>query len=294
MSASEDATTVAVVAVSAAGLRYAARTDVGCEREHNEDSHRSDAALGLWLVADGMGGQGGGDVASRIVVTKMVEACRAGLALPAAVEAAHAAVVAAGGRGEGSAQMGSTIVALRSDGLDYEIAWVGDSRAYLWDGELRLLTRDHSVVQERIDHSLISAADRANDPGRGVLTQCLGPANKSTLVIGSLRGRWHRREKILLSSDGLHEEVPETTISAIVSGDAGLEQSAGELIEAARRAGGPDNITAILVAAPPAAPHPPLSRCWRRLGIGPRAISLTLGAGAGLLVAGLMFWLLTR
>lgn len=280
------------------GLRFAARTDVGCIREHNEDSFHANGETGLWLVADGMGGQGGGDVASRIVASHMAAACTDGKDLLEAVRGAHQAVIAAGTSGEGSARMGSTIVALRSKGKEYEIAWVGDSRAYLWDGALQQLTKDHSLVQERLDRNLITPAEVANDPGRGVITQCLGPANNTTLQIGSVTHKWHRDEKILLCSDGLHEEVAGATLSAIVASQPTVEGAVSALIKAALEAGGPDNVTAILVSAPDDAPSLRRPGVFRRLlgALDPRFHALVLGAAAGLVaILGLLLvWLLRR
>lgn len=278
------------------GLRFAAATHVGRIRELNEDSHLASAETGLWLVADGMGGHGGGDVASRIAAAQVADACRQGRDLVEAIREAHRAVIEAGAKGEGSEQMGSTIVALRTAGNAYEIAWVGDSRAYLWDGGLQPLTKDHSLVQERLDRQLITVDQAATDPGRGVITQCLGPANPGPLEVGHVRRQWHRHEQVLLCSDGLHEEVPQTALVMAFASGTAPERTVSRLIDMALDAGGPDNITAILVCAPDDAPKArtpgPVKQALARYG--PRLRSLALGTAVGVLAATalVLIWLI--
>lgn len=241
---------------NAGALRFAAATDVGLLRGHNEDSYHADAAGGLWLVADGMGGHGGGDVASRVGAAKVAEACRSGMSLVEAIHEAHAAIIDAARRGEGTDRMGSTIVALRTRDHEYEIAWVGDSRAYLWNGGLRQLTRDHSLVQEYLDQHLITPEAAANDSRRGVITRCLGPASTEALVVDSLKGRWQGGDRILLSSDGMHEVVGDDGINDILAGSATAEEMVNRLVGAALQGGGPDNVTVVLIEAPAGAPAP--------------------------------------
>jgi serine/threonine protein phosphatase PrpC len=135
------------------GSNYSQATDVGLLRDNNEDAIWSDAKLGLWVVADGMGGHAAGEVASEITIRVISDSIRQGLGLKEAIDAAHQAVLDAALDGSGRYGMGSTVVALHSVGNRFEIAWVGDSRAYLWsdrekDGfSLQQLTIDHSYVQ---------------------------------------------------------------------------------------------------------------------------------------------------
>jgi protein phosphatase len=281
---------------SSGGQCFAAGTDVGCVRTRNEDSYCADGEAGLWVVADGMGGHGSGDVASRIVVDYMVEARRKGKTLVESIRDAHNAVIKAAHSGTGSVQMGSTVAALTTRGAEYEIAWVGDSRVYLCGGELTQLTKDHSLVQERLDRQLITVEQVANDPGRGIITQCLGPANTATLEVGHARRTWRRGEKILLCSDGLHEQIPVPAIAAIIASSQTTEAAVSGLIKAARDAGGQDNITAVLVCAPTNAPRPRgpgfTGRILERLGS--RYSSLVLGVALGLLVVLMLaIWLST-
>src|SRR5690606_27209418 len=114
------------------GRNYSQATDVGLLRDNNEDAIWSDAQLGLWVVADGMGGHAAGEVASEITVSVISDNIRQGRPLKEAINTAHQAVLDAAHDGSGKYGMGSTVVALHSLGSRYEIAWVGDSRAYLW------------------------------------------------------------------------------------------------------------------------------------------------------------------
>src|SRR5690606_11801246 len=131
-------------------LEYSAATNAGHKRDNNEDSYLSLPEQGLWLVADGMGGHEAGEVASAIVRDTLLNLQRR--TLSEAIQLSHRAVVDAAADGQGAPGMGSTVVALRSEGHSYEVAWVGDSRAYLWThtedgGRLERLTTDHSYVQ---------------------------------------------------------------------------------------------------------------------------------------------------
>src|SRR5450759_3895587 len=123
-------------------IDFALGTHTGWVRELNEDSHLALPKLGLWIIADGMGGHEAGEVASGITILEIARSIEQGMPLAAA----HRTIQTAALQGEGALDMGSTVVAAKLDGLRYEIAWVGDSRAYLWNGKLHQLTTDHSYV----------------------------------------------------------------------------------------------------------------------------------------------------
>ena len=122
---------------------YAARTDVGKIREHNEDSYCVNQDLGLYVVADGMGGHASGEVASEIAVIAIEQQIKQGNSLAEALEIAHLAIVKGVETGAGRPGMGTTVVAVQLQGNAYTLAWVGDSRAYLWDGKLSQISKDH-------------------------------------------------------------------------------------------------------------------------------------------------------
>lgn len=226
-------------------------THTGRVRDLNEDSYVADPALGLWIVADGMGGHEAGEVASRIAADFIHEQVGRGLPLPEAAARAHEVVTLAAREGLGQPGMGSTLVALQLRGDRYQIVWVGDSRAYLWrNGALRQLTRDHSFVQKMVDEGQISSAEAVTHPYRNVITQALGVADLDQVEVGEVSGSLRRGDVLLLCSDGLTAEVPETEIGAMLHSDVDLQEQAGRMLEAALEHGGADNITVLLVAAP--------------------------------------------
>ena len=112
-------------------------THVGLRREHNEDTYYADAELGLWLVADGMGGHENGEVASALARDTLVQQIQRGEALARAIQIADEEIIQHSNRRSQALPMGTTIAAIRLKGDEFEVAWVGDSRVYLWDGSLR-------------------------------------------------------------------------------------------------------------------------------------------------------------
>ncbi len=231
-------------------------TDVGRVRDHNEDNCGAFPELGLYIVADGMGGHAAGEVASAIAVEQIPALVQAGHSLVSAVEATHASILDAAESGQGRQGMGCTVVAMRFEGNFYEIAWVGDSRGYLWNGsELRPLTKDHSFVQELIDRGNISEEEALVHPQRNVITQALGAGTRQGLKVGRVAGQLQPDEVVLLCSDGLTGEVHDKEIAQILDQEQGLPQAADVLIRAANDNGGSDNITVILVPFQPLAAH---------------------------------------
>ena len=125
---------------------------VGLRRELNEDTYYGDSELGLWLVADGMGGHEYGEVASALARETIVREVRSGKALAQAIRIADEEIIRVSRRRNDSLPMGTTVVAVRVDGPRFEVAWVGDSRVYLWrDRQLAQLSQDHSYVQALIE-----------------------------------------------------------------------------------------------------------------------------------------------
>jgi len=238
------------------GTNYSQATDVGLLRDNNEDAIWCDAQLGLWVVADGMGGHAAGEVASEITVNVISENVRQGRPLQDAINNAHQAVLDAARDGSGKYGMGSTVVALHSWGNQYEIAWVGDSRAYLWsdrdkDGfSLQQLTIDHSYVQMLYQSGIISADEMSGHPEKNVITQCLGSVELTELKVDRVQGDWHKCDWILLCSDGLSDTVSDQQICDILHDATNTEHAVGTLIGAALANGGKDNISVVIVAAP--------------------------------------------
>ncbi len=232
-------------------IDYACRTHIGLVRETNEDAYFADPELGLWVVADGMGGHLAGEVASGIVVRELPQSIRRGESLTDAIEMTHLLIQMAADQAMVPGRMGSTVVALRLEGLRYEIAWVGDSRAYLWDGaQLRRLTKDHSYVQLLLDMGIIMEEEVYTHPSRNVISQGLGVGGMEGDVIKAdkVEGVLGTGDTLLLCSDGLSGAVRDSAIARIMSQAGGIHARLDRLIEAALAAGGLDNITAILVS----------------------------------------------
>jgi len=235
---------------------YSQATDVGLLRDNNEDAILSNPQLGLWLVADGMGGHAAGEVASEITRSTVNKVVGEGKNLVEAINAAHQAVLDASRDGTGKYGMGSTIVALHSEGNVYRIAWVGDSRAYLWSERgkggysLQQITVDHSYVQMLYESGIISAEEMLSHPEKNVITQCLGSVELAQLKVDMVEGKWQKDDWVLLCSDGLTDTVSDQQICDILHGAANPETAVTHLIQAALSNGGKDNISVIVVAPP--------------------------------------------
>ncbi len=244
-------------------LEFAELSDRGLNREHNEDSlghvlpvSPADVQSQGWLfcLADGVGGQEKGEVASRLAVETLVTGFRKipkGVMhvslLPKLVQEANAAVYDAGHtRGQRGTGMGTTLVAcaLRFDSA--VISHVGDSRCYLFrNGSGSALTRDHTMADEQLRMGLISQADAATGEGRHVLTRSLGNdlfVAADTITVNVLPG-----DILLLCSDGLHGYVDDASIQRIVLSGSNLDASAAALVAAANAAGGLDNVSVQLI-----------------------------------------------
>jgi protein phosphatase len=201
-----------------------------------------------------MGGHLHGEVASGIAVEQVAAGVRAGAVLLDAIFDAHESVLRESAALGDRVQMGTTVVALRLDqhNVEYEVAWAGDSRAYLWAPTARLqqLTRDHSVVQELIDGGAISVEQASTHPHRNVITRALGGTRMRRDHIDRVRGRLRSGERILLCSDGLHKELDDRAIAKIIGEPTTDGARVQHLVDAALARSGDDNITAVLVSAP--------------------------------------------
>jgi protein phosphatase len=229
---------------------FAGRTDAGRKRQRNEDCFEADDALGLFLVADGVGGHASGDVASDIVRHTIRTEVAAGRGLIDAINAGHAAVLDRIAEDDTTEGMGSTAVVAQFNGHDYTICWVGDSRAYLWDRQLTRLTEDHNRASELLAQNMITAAQAAVHPQRHVLTQSLGVSKSIVLNPGEVHGTLKAGQQLLLCSDGLTDEVDDSVIARIMGQHRTPDEQADALLKAALDAGGHDNVTVLVVGEP--------------------------------------------
>jgi len=233
-------------------IEFGHSTHVGLRREHNEDTYYADGELGLWLVADGMGGHEHGEVASALARDTLVREVGKGIELVRAIQLADEEIIKHSTRRAEALPMGTTIAALRiADGGAFEVAWVGDSRVYLWSGEgLKQLSEDHSYVQELIAQGAITSEQARSHPHRNVVTQALGVTDPQSLRVESVRGQLNPGMQLLLCSDGLTEDVNDKAIAAIVGRqELSAQECVDHLILAALDGGGSDNVTVILVRA---------------------------------------------
>jgi len=226
-------------------------TDPGCVRTNNEDTYLIDQSKGLYLLADGMGGARAGEHASRLAVDTVDERIRASNdatpeLLAASFEAANEAVLTASTNDEALRGMGTTLVGVLECGDGLAVASVGDSRCYLFEnGELKLISEDQTWAHEIGQHLGIDPVAMRSHPMRHVLTMAIGA--DPSLRIHNYRLQPGVGAKILMSSDGLHGVIPAEKISETLNSGQSLEAQCHYLIDEARKAGGPDNITVVLL-----------------------------------------------
>ncbi|WP_256645397.1 PP2C family protein-serine/threonine phosphatase [Thermomonas paludicola] len=230
-------------------IEFGHLTHVGLRRELNEDTYYGDSELGLWLVADGMGGHEYGEVASALARETIVREVRAGNSLAGAIRVADEEIIHCSKRRGDSLPMGTTVVAARVNGNRFEVAWVGDSRVYLWrDAALTQISHDHSYVQELIAQGAISADQARSHPHRNVVTQALGVTDPQQLNVETLAGELRPGMQLLLCSDGLTEEVDDHHIAQVLAHcECSAQECVDGLVAAALDGGGSDNVTVILV-----------------------------------------------
>lgn len=226
---------------------YAARSDVGSVREHNEDSYL--VKTPLFVVADGMGGHEAGEVASNIAVTTMeahAPKSTSPEALAAAVIKANEAVLRGAQDGTGKPGMGTTLTAAFVFEDEATIAQVGDSRAYLLhDGQLQRITRDHSLVADLIEQGRLTEAEARFHPQRSVITRALGSDPHMQPDLYTLHVE--EDDRLLLCSDGLCSMISDEDIEEILLDNPAPAHACDALVEEAIIAGGLDNVTVIVI-----------------------------------------------
>jgi len=251
-------------------MQYAAKSDMGRIRKNNEDSYFADPETGLFLVADGMGGHSSGEVASKMAceiisgdVKTSLDAADgkaktiygetnpavsdASNSLLSAIRLANRMIFEAGAGQAQNHGMGTTLAAVLIRNKTYTIAWVGDSRVYLVrHGLLQQLTSDHSLVQEQINKGLISSEQAEASEFKNVLTRALGASEDVEVDVAetaALEGDY-----LLLCSDGLTRMVADRLILETIKKCEDPENICGELIGLANKAGGRDNVTAVVIS----------------------------------------------
>lgn len=248
--------------IEAAGLSH-----VGRKRDHNEDNYLLLPEQNLFVVADGMGGHGFGEVASKIAVDEMDDFFRMTgddedrtwpfkmdksrsydeNRVIVGIRCANGRILEKSKSDPKYGKMGTTMVCTYySNGTAY-IGWAGDSRCYRYrGGELHQLSEDHSLLNDLIRKGSLTQDQIANFPHKNVIVRALGQT--SDLVPDVVKDDPEEDDVFLLCSDGLSGMVPDPKIQDFLDRDVGnLEKACGTLIDAANAAGGVDNITAVLM-----------------------------------------------
>ena len=225
---------------------FGSRTDIGCLRDHNEDSLV--VTPPLFAVADGMGGHAAGEVASEIAVRVLSELAPEhpdGEALGRAIEEANRAVIQAAREGRGRQGMGTTMTAAMLEGERLVIAQVGDSRAYLLhQGKLQQLTRDHSLMADMIEAGQLTPEEARTHPQRSVITRALG--SDAHLHPDIYEINVETGDRLLICSDGLSGMIFDDQIESTLRRVQDPQRCASQLVNEAIAAGGHDNVTVIV------------------------------------------------
>ena len=241
-------------------------TDVGRVRTNNEDCFRIITELNLFVLADGMGGEAHGEIASALAVETVVNHCLDAEANPAArvlgatqpswsanTKRLSTAVHLANKKIYKSAEehpeqhgMGATLTAAWIDARKLSIAHVGDSRAYLLrGGDLLQLTRDHSLVAEQVRRSMLTVAEAEESEMQSVLLRALGA--QPEIEVDADEHTLFPRDVLMLCSDGLTRVVTDPEIAGVLQAETDPMRGAEELVTLANDRGGPDNISVVIV-----------------------------------------------
>lgn len=230
------------------------RSDAGCVRNLNEDAFVDRPDIGLWAVADGMGGHDAGDVASAAVADALsrVSTFRSAYGFRHAVcMALHGVNAELRARADesGGGVCGSTVAALIVHQGHFACLWAGDSRIYLYRaGEMRRLTRDHSVVQAMVDAGQLRDEEARHHDASHLITRAVGA--KPALELGCVHGAISGGDRFLVCSDGLTGLVGDAELASFMHSGP-MAASLNKMVSTALARGGHDNITAVLVAAEP-------------------------------------------
>jgi len=246
---------------------YAAASDRGRVRKNNEDAFLADPALGIFAVADGMGGHAAGEIASRLALTTLQESLAraiqsqeaefspnqtAVISLPSAllvngIRTANQAVFHSSQEKEEYRGMGTTVVAVYFVDSSPVMAHVGDSRLYrIRTKKIDQLTEDHSVIWEQYREGIIPKEALSSSPLKNIITRALGMQPSVDVDVRELE--LEKGDLLLLCSDGLSDLVQDEELLKTVKNAAGdLNQACRDLIDLANRHGGKDNITVLLI-----------------------------------------------
>ncbi|MBI1823503.1 MAG: Stp1/IreP family PP2C-type Ser/Thr phosphatase [Nitrospirae bacterium] len=239
-------------------IKVSALSDIGKVRKGNEDSWGAFPDTSLYIVADGMGGHKAGDIASKLAVETIYQVLRERKQLQEvqfeqishylneSIQKANFKIFSEGKKNPGQSGMGTTVVATWIHADHASIAYVGDSRAYLFrKNNLRQVTSDHTLVNDYLAKGLLQESEIEHHPLRHVLSRAVGPQEQvevDFLNLPLLQG-----DVLLLCTDGLSNMLTKDKIEEILNGPEDLESKNKRLIQQANDSGGSDNVTAMLI-----------------------------------------------
>lgn len=247
-------------------FNYFGASDVGRKRTNNEDAFALRPEHSLFLVADGMGGHSSGEVAAQLAVNQIISffknhslsedstwpyAYDDTLSFPAnklrtAIALANDQIQSYSSEHPESRGMGTTVVAALIDSDKVVVSHVGDSRAYHFsNGEMKLLTLDHSWVSEQVRLGFLTESEAAHHPFRNVITKALGTRDQAQADVVEIDMRVG--DRLLLCTDGLNSMAPDEEIAGVMASSKDLESACKALIELANERGGEDNITVLIL-----------------------------------------------
>ncbi len=231
-----------------------ALSDVGKVRKLNEDACLARPDIGLWIVADGMGGHSSGDLASNMIIDSFRQISLPEQ-LPARIDLLEDGLLAINRdlrqealRRGGNTTIGSTVVVLMAYAHQVILMWAGDSRAYcLRRGEFTRITQDHTQVEELVQQGILLREDAETHPTANIITRAVGAEDELYLDLD--HQDIQSGDLYLLCSDGLNKELREPEIAQILSSDNDVVQSGQALIDEALRRGARDNVTLVIAKA---------------------------------------------
>lgn len=234
---------------------FAGATDTGCVRSANQDSYYIDPNGRFFVVADGMGGHAGGEIASKIAVDA-IRACLESLwdieedtqtLMQEAIFKANQEIIRDQSANPVRSDMGTTIVVLVFRNEQPWFCHIGDSRLYRLRGaKLEQISDDHTWIARAIQTGVVNPEDAKTHPWRHMLLQCLGREDVKSITAQELE--WQPGDRFLICSDGLTEELSDDRITHHLKSIRNCQQAAQALIESAKLRGGRDNITVVIVS----------------------------------------------
>jgi len=226
-------------------LKSFAKSHIG-QRKNNEDNFLVDEEMGLYIVADGVGGLNKGEIASKLACDVVYDGILAGDSLKDSIYTAHRRIVNDIKADNQKQGMATTIVAVLFNHNAYEIAWVGDSRVYLWDKKLQLITRDDSYVELLLENGHITVDELETHPDRNIISQALGIERKE-IRIHSNFGTLEENQTLLICSDGLYTIAKETDIIQCMKKYNSVSEITENLVNKAVEKDGKDNISLVSI-----------------------------------------------